>query len=72
MLISRPSVISGQMQSMDLPIDADQLTLIGKGYLISDVCPNLTTEQVEFLLYGVMPGDIAQLDHVPTSGETGA
>jgi hypothetical protein len=53
---------------MDLPIDTDQLSLIGKGYLISDVCPDLTTEQVEFLLYGILPGDIQKLNCIPNSG----
>jgi len=53
MLIKRKSIISGNINSMVLPITGDQLDRWTGGELIQDVFPDLEIDQREFLMTGI-------------------
>lgn len=55
MLITRKSLISGRITTMDLPITDDQIAEFDRGALIQDAFPNLTPNQREFILSGITP-----------------
>jgi hypothetical protein len=55
MLIIRKSSISGNMNTMDIPISEDHLRLWQSGQMIQDVMPNITADQREFILSGITP-----------------
>lgn len=54
-LVTRKSLISGKVTTMDLPINEDQITEYLRGALIQDAFPNLTPSQREFILSGITP-----------------
>ena len=54
MLVERTSVISGQVNTMSLPITVDQLeNYYLKGMLLQDAFPNLSPTQREFIKTGI-------------------
>lgn len=54
MLVERTSVISGQVNTMSLPITVDQLeNYYLKGMLLQDAFPNLSPSQREFIKTGI-------------------
>ena len=53
MKITRKSIITGTIRTMDLPITQERLDEWQKGGLIQDVFPELTSAQREFILTGV-------------------
>jgi len=54
MLVERTSVISGQVNTMSLPITVDQLeNYYLKGMLLQDAFPNLLPSQREFIKTGI-------------------
>lgn len=54
MLVERTSVISGQVNTMALPITVDQLeNYYLKGMLLQDAFPNLSPSQREFIKTGI-------------------
>lgn len=55
MLIWKTSMISGQKNSMELPVTANQITEWEGGELIQNVMAHLDDEQREFLMTGITP-----------------
>jgi hypothetical protein len=55
MLISRKSIISGQMNTMDLDVTEHQLLRWEAGELIQDVFPHLDASEREFMMSGITP-----------------
>lgn len=55
MLIKRKSIISGDTNSMVLPITSTQLDRWTGGDLIQNVFPDLSADQREFLMTGITP-----------------
>ena len=55
MLIRRKSIISGDTNSMVLPITSTQLDRWTGGDLIQNVFPDLSADQREFLMTGITP-----------------
>ena len=54
MLVERISVISGQVNTMALPITVDQLeNYYLEGMLLQDAFPNLSASQREFIKTGI-------------------
>ncbi len=54
MLVERTSVISGQVNTMSLPITVDQLeNYYLKGMLLQDAFSNLSPSQREFIKTGI-------------------
>jgi len=53
MKITKVSVITGELHTMDLPITHDQLLLWHSGEFIQNVFPDLTPSQREFLMTGI-------------------
>lgn len=53
MLITRQSVWSGQVRTLDIPVTYDQLYEWQRGTLIQNAMPNLTPDQREFLITGI-------------------
>lgn len=59
MKITRKSPFTGEVNTMDLPVTAEQMAEFeGPGRrLIQEIFPDLTKEQREFILTGYTPGD---------------
>lgn len=53
MRITRRSLVSGKLNSMDLPVTLEQIRLWEGGTLIQDAMPNLTSTEREFLISGL-------------------
>ena len=54
-LITKKSPISGNVNSLDLPITEAQILLWQSGALIQEAFPHLSADQREFLLSGITP-----------------
>lgn len=52
MIVKKKSVISGNVNAMDLPITEEQIVRWQDGEMIQDVFPFLTAMQREFLISG--------------------
>jgi len=55
MLISKKSLFTGTINSMDLPVTQEEIDDWISGQLIQDVFPYLSREQREFLMTGTTP-----------------
>lgn len=60
MLINRRSVISGRINSRDIPCTQEQLDSWRNGTLIQDAMPNVPPEDREFLISGITPEEWKQ------------
>ena len=61
-LISRTSLITGCVNTMDLPITEDMISdWIESDALIQDAFPYLNADQREFLLTGATPAELSEL-----------
>lgn len=54
MLVTKQSAITGIIRTLDLPITEDQLHRFNQGELVQRVFPDLTPDQREFLITGVV------------------
>jgi len=54
-IITRKSMISGELNSMELDVTQDQLNLWQGGELIQDVFPHLNADEREFIKTGITP-----------------
>ena len=61
MVITKTCMLNGKTRTMDLPITEEQLREWKRGALIQDAMPNLTPDQREFLLTGMLPGEYEEL-----------
>ncbi len=58
MQVTKQSPLTGEINSMDLPITAEQLLDWKQNHrLVQDVFPHLTAQQREFLISGYTPED---------------
>ena len=55
--ITKTSMLSGNMSTMDLPIRQGQLDRWLSGELIQNAMPNLSADQREFLMTGITPAE---------------
>jgi hypothetical protein len=71
MIITRKSVLSGILRSMDLPITQGQIDRWRNGGLIQLVMPNLSDDEREFFMTGISPEewDEAFGDHTGSNGQ---
>ena len=53
MLITRKSLISGNINSMSLPITEEQYTAWEQGTLVQDAMPHLSPDEREFIKSGI-------------------
>jgi hypothetical protein len=53
MVITRTSLFSGKVNTMDLPITQEQIDRWDGGELIQNVFPDFTPSQREFLITGI-------------------
>ena len=53
MNITRTSWVSGEVNTLDLPITQTQLDLYAAGALLQDAFPNLTPDEREFIKSGI-------------------
>lgn len=54
MLVTRKSIVSGKIRTIDLPIKKEDLESYEKGKgLIQNIFPDLTPDQREFIITGV-------------------
>ena len=61
-LISRTSLITGCVNTMDLPITEDMISdWIKSDALIQHAFPNLSADEREFLLTGATPAELSEL-----------
>lgn len=54
MKVTRKSILSGKMNTMELDITQEQLDMHERGYLVQYVFPKLTDDQREFLITGIL------------------
>lgn len=62
MLITKISPLTGFPNTLDLPISELQFDLWNQGTLIQHAMPHLTSDQREFLITGLYPGEFEKLD----------
>ena len=60
MLITRKSLISGDINTMSLPITEEQYTAWEQGTLVQDAMPHLTPDEREFVMTGITPTEWAE------------
>lgn len=61
MIITKTSSLSGIVRTMDLPITEEQLKNFEDGMSIQDAMPNLTPNEREFILTGVVQEEWEEL-----------
>lgn len=61
MKITRVSPLSGQPNTLDLPITQEQLDVWRAGALVQAVFPHLSPDQREFMISGLVPGEFESL-----------
>lgn len=54
MIVSKRSMVSGIVHSMDLPVTEEQIKRWESGELIQKVFPQLTDDQREFMMTGIV------------------
>ena len=59
MLITRKSLISGNINSMSLPITKEQYTAWEQGTLVQVAMPHLSPDEREFVMTGITPEEWA-------------
>ena len=58
MKVQRESIISGQLNTMDLNVTPQQMDRFYGGYeLTQNIFPDLSSEEREFLISGMMPSE---------------
>jgi hypothetical protein len=57
MLIKRQHPITGKVNELDLPITEAQWAKYKTGDLIQNCFPNLTADEREFIINGILPGE---------------
>ena len=57
MILKRQSVLTGNVNEMDIPVTHDQLAKWMAGSLIQDVMPNLSDDEREFIMTGITPSE---------------
>ena len=57
MMVSKQNVMTGQWNTMDINITADQWKMWQSGTLIQDAAPQLTEAEREFLISGMTPAE---------------
>ena len=60
MLITRKSLISGDINTMSLPITEEQYTAWEQGTLVQVAMPHLTPDEREFVMTGITPTEWAE------------
>lgn len=61
MLITRQSVCTGTVRTLDLDVTAEQLESWHCGLLIHNAMPNLSAEDREFIKTGITPEEWSEL-----------
>ena len=61
MLISKQNLITGEINTMDLPVTLEQVKLYEDGALVQPAFPHLDADQREFLISGILPGDFEEM-----------
>ena len=60
MLITRKSLISGNTNTMSLPITEEQYTAWEQGTLVQVAMPHLSPDEREFVMTGITPEEWAE------------
>ena len=60
MLITRKSLISGNINSMSLPITEEQYNAWEQGTLVQVAMPHLSPDEREFVMTGITPEEWAE------------
>lgn len=58
MKITKKSLITQKIRTIDLPITQEQFDAWNNGALIQDVMPHLSRDEREFLISGTVPDDM--------------
>ena len=61
MIVEKKSPVSGNWNSMELPITETDLNRYYAGELVQNVFPNLTADQREFIVSGITPEEWVML-----------
>ena len=60
MLITRQSLISGNINTMSLPITEEQYNAWEQGTLVQNAMPHLSPDEREFVMTGITPTEWAE------------
>ena len=55
MIITKTDPVTGKQNSLDIPVTETQIESWRLGALIQDAMPDLTPDQREFIMTGIMP-----------------
>ena len=61
MIITRPHPFTGENNQMDLDVNKEQMAAWLRGQPINLAMPNLTPDEREFLISGLLPGEFDDL-----------
>jgi hypothetical protein len=61
MLITRKSPISGEINTVDIPVTEDQLAAYHKGALLQNAFPNISPGDREFIKSGITESEWTQI-----------
>lgn len=61
MLITRKSIMTGEVRTIDIPVTQEQLDEWASGKLIQNAMPNLSASEREFIMTGIVDEEWAML-----------
>ena len=69
MLVTRSSIFTGKVTTLDLPVTSAQIIAYDRGALVQDAFPGLDADQREFMISGATPDEWAALFPPETTEE---
>lgn len=61
MLITRTHILNGTVNSLELDVTPEQVAKWEAGMLVQEAFPNLSADEREFLITGLLPGEYDDL-----------
>ena len=61
MIVRRPNMFTGKVRELELNVTQEQVNRWQSGELIQNVFPDLSTDEREFLISGLLPDEWEQM-----------
>ena len=61
MIVRRPNIFTGKVRELELNVTQEQIHRWRSGELIQNVFPDLSTDEREFLISGLLPDEWEQM-----------
>ena len=62
MIVRRPNMFTGKVRELELNVTQEQIARWRSGELIQNVFPDLSTDEREFLISGLLPDEWEKVD----------